>query len=67
MVYGIVERHGGAIEIESEPGQGTTFRFRLPAKTSDGAVASPSAAGLDESLRLVPTEDEEELRKIFGE
>ena len=26
----IVERHGGAIEMETEMGKGTTFRIRLP-------------------------------------
>ena len=29
-VYGIMERHGGAVEVESQPGKGATFKLLVP-------------------------------------
>lgn len=30
--YGIIRKHGGRIEVRSQPGEGTTFRITLPVK-----------------------------------
>lgn len=32
--YGILQEHGGKITVDSEPGQGTTFRLEIPATES---------------------------------
>jgi two-component system, NtrC family, sensor kinase len=40
MVYGIIYEHQGAIEVDSTPGKGTTFRIRLPkSPTGEGKGA----------------------------
>jgi two-component system NtrC family sensor kinase len=37
VVYGIVEKHGGSMQVESRVGQGTTMTIRLPL-AEDGAA-----------------------------
>ncbi|HEY4263513.1 MAG TPA: response regulator, partial [Schlesneria sp.] len=43
MVYGIVRRHGGTIEIESASQKGTTFRLLFPVGTAPAESSSSEA------------------------
>jgi two-component system OmpR family sensor kinase len=38
LVRRIVERHGGRVEVDSQPGRGATFRVRLPALVDAPAI-----------------------------
>ncbi len=59
-VYGIVKGHGGAIDVDSKPGLGTTFRIYLPATDKAIAGKMPAEAKVlrgTETLLLVDDEN----------
>ena len=68
MVYGIVKQNHGYIEVESQPGQGTTFNLYLP--RLEAAAKAPGdrislADKLEGSETILVVEDEEALRTLL--
>ena len=51
IVHGIVERHGGAIDVETHVGEGTTFRVTLPREMASAGVAETRAGAASPTPR----------------
>ena len=64
-VYGIVEQNGGSIDVETEPGRGSSFRIYLPR-----CAQEPAAEAAPAQVRTVPAavvllvEDDERVRAV---
>jgi PAS domain S-box-containing protein len=70
LVYHTVKTHGGELEIQSEPGRGTTVILRFPAlATGDtaGAPAPPPPAGEALRLGILLVDDDELVRRSLTE
>jgi PAS domain S-box-containing protein len=66
--YGIIERHGGQINVESEPGKGATFEIFLPFAESNllpaREILSPTETA---SLSVMVVDDEEFVLETLSE
>ncbi|HTS16308.1 MAG TPA: ATP-binding protein [Verrucomicrobiae bacterium] len=70
IVYGIVQRHGGSIDVQSEPEKGSVFLIRLPvfrAEAGETGETTMNRAAPGRPLRILVVEDEPQFRDIESE
>jgi signal transduction histidine kinase/ActR/RegA family two-component response regulator len=70
--YGIIRRHEGRVEVESEIGKGTTFRMAFPVVgESDTQRINDSGplltARADGTLRILVVDDEDYVRELLAD
>ena len=60
MVYGMAQRHGCELEIDSKPGAGTTIRLVFPISTAASVPAAPvyTPQAQGRSLRILVVDDD---------
>jgi CheY-like chemotaxis protein/anti-sigma regulatory factor (Ser/Thr protein kinase) len=63
MVFGMVQRHGGELEIDSELGRGTTMRVIFPRVPTGMTVREQTLALPSRSLRILLVDDDPLLLK----
>jgi signal transduction histidine kinase/ActR/RegA family two-component response regulator/HAMP domain-containing protein len=64
MVYGMIQRHSAELELESSPGQGTTFRLIFMSSTPDTAATTRRPVlALAQRLRILLIDDDPMLIK----
>jgi CheY-like chemotaxis protein len=68
VAYGIIQRHGGKIEIDSTKGEGTVFSLVLPATDAEAEAEKEELRGADtRSLRVLVVDDQEIICELMSE
>jgi len=67
MVYGMMQRHDGTIEIDSAPGKGTCIRLVFPVREPALHTAQSPTADVNHkrSLRILCIDDESQIQELL--
>ncbi len=65
LVYGIVTRHGGEIDVRSRPSEGSVFTIRLPIGRPIPEPPPPGPPSTMPLARILVIEDEERVRETL--
>jgi CheY-like chemotaxis protein len=71
--FGIIRRHEGSIEVDSEPGRGTTFKISLPkvmqlVAKAEGTIAPViNTKASEDKVRVMVVDDETHVREVLIE
>lgn len=66
--YSIVSRHGGYMDVESEPGHGAVFHVYLPASRQPLPAREARETGrINGAGKILVMDDEEAVRKVAGQ
>jgi CheY-like chemotaxis protein len=67
MVYGMIQRHDGNIEIDSAPGCGTCIRLTFPVRENAASAGQGSQAQtrLKRSLNILCIDDDAQVRQLL--
>ncbi|GBC84637.1 Sensor kinase CckA [bacterium HR11] len=66
MVYGTMRRHDGGLELESEPGRGTTARLIFPIRTVEWKAEAESPETPTAPLQVLLVDDDPRVRQVLG-
>lgn len=66
MVWGIVQRHGGEITLDSEEGKGTSFTLRFPIRAAAIESEAPAAHSWSpRRAKILIIDDEPQVRAVL--
>jgi hypothetical protein len=68
MVFGIIQRHQGTIDLQSRLGKGTTFILGFPLRLASPAADLAKTAQMpsQRTLRILLVDDEPQVREVLA-